>query len=180
MIRNLEQERANFAYKVVKEINEKAEKKLAEDYKSLVKKAPVLVLTNGLIQTLAFFLAKADVDPYAVSNYLKGKDLKKLVEHSEFIKLSKDIVSNVKKDKDNKSKGNKKDKEGKENQHLILYLQIVTWLKHRFEGKGDILELMEEPTNFVVQATRETLALLNWMKRFADSMLEGEESGSQN
>ena len=31
----------------------------------------------------------------------------------------------------------------------------------------------------VIRLTQETIALLNWMKRFADAMLESEESASK-
>ncbi len=54
-LKGLEQERGAYAYSRVKEI---ATKEWADDYKSYVKSAPTLILTNGLAQTLAFYKSK--------------------------------------------------------------------------------------------------------------------------
>jgi CRISPR-associated protein Cmr5 len=60
IIRDLEKQRAEFAYEKVEEfINENSEdsKKLKE-YKSYVKKIPSLIQTNGLAATFAFMYSK--------------------------------------------------------------------------------------------------------------------------
>lgn len=54
MIVSKEQERAKKAWELVNTVPTGA----AEKYKSLVKSAPVMILTNGLGQTLAFILSK--------------------------------------------------------------------------------------------------------------------------
>ncbi len=59
--RGLEQERGSYAYERVSEI---AGKDWAGDYKSYVKSAPTLILTNGLAQALAFYLSKKKKEPY--------------------------------------------------------------------------------------------------------------------
>lgn len=56
-IRTLEQKRASKAWDFVNEVNQK-DKETKKKYRSLALKTPVLVLTNGLGQTLAFFKSK--------------------------------------------------------------------------------------------------------------------------
>ncbi len=52
--RTMEQERADFAWRKIKEVDAKVQ----EEYSSLVKKAPSDIQTNGLGQTIAFWRAK--------------------------------------------------------------------------------------------------------------------------
>ncbi len=54
MITSKEQERAKKAWELVNAVSDN----IADKYKSLAKSAPVMILTNGLGQTLAFFLSK--------------------------------------------------------------------------------------------------------------------------
>lgn len=54
-LRGIEQERGSYAYSRVRKI---AGEEWAGDYKSYVKSAPTLILTNGLAQTLAFYRSK--------------------------------------------------------------------------------------------------------------------------
>jgi CRISPR-associated protein Cmr5 len=56
--RTLEQERAQQAWACVQEVTNKPQE-FKKKYGSLARKVPMLVLTNGLGQTLAFLLAKA-------------------------------------------------------------------------------------------------------------------------
>jgi len=148
MLRTLEQKRAEFAYKVVKEVS-KANESVQKEYKSLVKKSPALILTSGLIQTLAYYLAKAHSSP----SRFKLDNVKKLIKDGGFIELVR---------------GNEE-----VNVHSLLYLHIVAWLTH--EGFGDLNKLLNSQAHELFQATKEVLALLNWMGKFADSMLKGEE-----
>lgn len=55
VMRALEQERANHAWKCIDEVRNQS---FASDYRSLAVKTPSLILTNGLGQTLAFLQAK--------------------------------------------------------------------------------------------------------------------------
>jgi CRISPR-associated protein Cmr5 len=88
----------------------------------------VLVLTNGLGQTLAFLKSKSDHE----------KEL--LYEH-----LS------------------------------VWLLAQMTW-SPQTQQKTDLLErLIHESSATYRRATIETLAFLNWLKRFADAFLEGGE-----
>ncbi|MEO0249209.1 MAG: type III-B CRISPR module-associated protein Cmr5 [candidate division WOR-3 bacterium] len=57
MLSSRDQERAKAAWKCVSEVQGK---EAIEKYASLAKSAPVMILTNGLGQTLAFFISKAN------------------------------------------------------------------------------------------------------------------------
>jgi CRISPR-associated protein Cmr5 len=57
-LKGIEQGRATYAFKVVQEVSDNEPKKLKENYKSVAKKLPVLIKTNGLGQTLAFVKSK--------------------------------------------------------------------------------------------------------------------------
>jgi len=120
-LKGLEQERAAFAWKAVNAVKNKS---FESDYKSLAKKTPTLILTNGLGNTLG---------------YLKSKPK----EHH------REIIDN-----------------------------INEWGKKRGFGNGDVLKWImdEKTTSFqVMQASREVLGMLNWLKRFAAAELKGEE-----
>jgi len=60
--RTLEQERAQQAWACVQEVTNKPQE-FKKKYGSLARKVPMLVLTNGLGQTLAFLKAKGKNDP---------------------------------------------------------------------------------------------------------------------
>ncbi len=59
-LRTLEQERARQAWEYIQEVASKS--KFKKEYGSLARKVPMLVLTNGLGQTLAFLKAKGKND----------------------------------------------------------------------------------------------------------------------
>ena len=124
MLRSLEQERANYAWKCIQKVknlnNEETEKK----YRSYVRRASTLIQINGLGNTLAFYKSKKD----------EAYDL--------------------------------------------LYEHINKWFKKQFKSQGNILNwIISEKTSIidVFRITKEIIALLNWMKRFAEAELRGEE-----
>ena len=119
-MRSLEQDRAAFAWAAVKAVKGK---NFEKKYKSLVKKVPALIMTNGLGNTLG---------------YLRSK-------------------------------------EGKEYGELIK--NIDGWATEREFGGVDTLKWIIDgrTSSFqVMQASREVLCMLNWLKRFATAELEGE------
>ena len=96
-IKDLAKDRAQFAYGCVVEIvkkypnviDEKTKKptpsKQQKEYKSYVKKIPMMVLTNGLGATFAFVYSKKDKDAYGLiyeqtKEWLKAPKDKELVE----------------------------------------------------------------------------------------------------
>lgn len=139
-LKTIEQGRAKYAFDAVKDVNDKDAQKLKESYKSVAKKLPVLVKTNGLGQTLAFV----------------------------------------------KSKGGKKDKTGKkiENGYDKLYEQIGNWLRtesaNQLDPQGELVEqVINLESHAYRQVTVETLALLNWMRRFVDGLMK-DVKGTEN
>lgn len=157
-MKTLEQRRAKFAYDAVLEVkNDKSE--IQKKYSSYVKSAPVLILSNGLPQTLAFYLSK-----------MKMKDD---VEYT----LVKSELENYRNGKPNKFE-NKFERIA----YAYLYYHISKWLAEESNngvgltsGKDPLKYLISEAdVARVMQLTREAIELLNWMKRFADAMLEKE------
>jgi len=158
-MRTLEQERAKFAYNAILEVkNDKPE--VQKKYSSYVKSAPVLILSNGLPTTLAFYLSKM-----------------KLKDSTEYTNVKSEI---------NKYKANEPNKfENKSERvaYAYLFYHISKWLAEKSNnGKGltggrDPLKFMVKEADIlkIIQLTKESIALLNWMKRFADAMLEKEE-----
>jgi len=160
-MRNLEQERAKFAYEAVakvKEVSDSGNKDIQKKYASYVKSAPVIILTNGLASTLAFYLSK-----------IKEKD-------TEYTKIGEKL-----KEFENGAKAfeNKVERIS----YAYLFYQISEWLaKKANNGRG--LTRGKDPLKFIcseanvhqmMQLEREAINLLNWMRRFADAMLEKEE-----
>jgi CRISPR-associated protein Cmr5 len=130
----LEQGRAAYAYTCA-EAGEKLDKK--KEYKSYVKKMPMLIKVNGLGAAVAFAFAKGSKNGAAQKNDPWG----------------------------------------------LLYSQLEEWLRQKGtltmeqEPLAKILTTSESATYRA--ATIEVLALLNWMKRFADALIEGEATDSK-
>jgi len=129
-IKKLEQGRAEFAYKCVKDAKEQLSKEKQSDYRSYTRKIPTMILTNGLGQTLAFVKAKAEMG----------------------------------------------------NAYELLYNQMSTYLQSENtttirmpSDKNGLLEWIiscdSREYRFI---TQELLSFLNWIKRFAEGMIEGE------
>lgn len=117
----LEQQRATKAWELVSQVKENA-----KEYNSWVKKVPVLILMNGLGQTLAFLKSKSNHE--------------------------KELLYD----------------------HLSAWLMTQMSWSPQAQQKNDLLErLIHESSANYRRATIEALAFLNWLKRFADTLLEG-------
>ena len=68
-VRTIEQRRSEFALKKVEEVRKE---NYRGEYKSLVKKFPMMVLKNGLLQTIAFLEAKGKEHHKALLDHLKS------------------------------------------------------------------------------------------------------------
>ena len=153
-LKSLSQKRADFAYKAVLEVKEES-KEVQKKYSSYVKSAPALILSNGLPASLAFYFSKMKIksesDYKAVQEELKKED--------KFENKAERIA------------------------YAYLYTHISEWLAEKTEsgkgltnGKDPLKYLIEDATVYdVMRLSREALELLNWLKRFADAMLEKEE-----
>jgi CRISPR-associated protein Cmr5 len=121
-VTELERDRAKEAYKYVTEANKN--KSIRDDYKSYVKKIPMMILNNGLGATFAFIYSK-------------------------------------------KKKGNA---------YEVIYNQIQEWLK----ANKDLVEwIINQDSQEYRATTNEVLALFNWLKRFADGMIEDKKDGKE-
>ncbi|SFQ19948.1 type III-B CRISPR module-associated protein Cmr5 [Caldicoprobacter faecalis] len=143
-INKLEKGRAYFAYECVENATRVLSKEELNNYRSYTEKIPIMILTNGLGQTLAFIKAKMNV----------------------------------------KKEGNSGEK--KENAYKILYDQISDYLKSEISTRIKMDE-NKDLVEWVISChlkeyrfiTQEILAFMNWLKRFAEGMIE-EGEGSKN
>jgi CRISPR-associated protein Cmr5 len=161
-VTELERNRAKEAYKYVidgkkiLELNEiynknnKNNEYYKDDkYKSYVKKIPMMILNNGLGATFAFIYSKQ-----------KKYDNKK-----------------------NKKAG---ERENPKNAYDLIYYQVDNWLQKSYIKKIKTDKNIPDTylMNWIVNlnsseyriVTNEVLALFNWLKRFADGMIEGEDN----
>ena len=117
MIEDLEKKRAIFAYKCVEKANQ--DNGIKKEYKSYVKKIPMMILNNGLGATFAFIYSKK--------------------------------------------------KEG--NAYALIDKQVLKWFA--LDEKKDLVQwIIEQESQEYRATTNEVLALFNWLKRFADGMIE--------
>jgi CRISPR-associated protein Cmr5 len=123
-LRTLEQERARNAWENIEAVVKQPDYR--GDYKSLVKRVPALILTNGLLQTLAFLESKP-----------------------------------------------------KKPHFKILAQQLSKWVCRQLNlSQGNLSERLREGDSALLRlATQESLAYLQWLRRFAEAEIseEGKE-----
>ena len=128
VMKGLEQGRASFCYEKVIEAKNKLGDN-ATDYKSYVKKAPMLIKTNGLGAALAFMKEK-------------GKD---------------------------------------GNAWSLIYQQITEWIENDTKalintgGEDLVKTVVSLETPDYRALTNEVLALFNWLRRFAEGLIKGDD-----
>jgi CRISPR-associated protein Cmr5 len=133
MPNKLEQGRASFAYNKVQEFynNPNNSEKEKKEYRSYVKKIPMLIKTNGLGATYAFAYSKNNKSYKALYNQTE-----------EWLR--------------------------EDEKHLIPVNELG--------NNTDFVETLVKLDSSKYRAvTVEVLALFNWMRRFAEGMLEGGE-----
>ncbi|MDV3104837.1 type III-B CRISPR module-associated protein Cmr5 [Thermococcus waiotapuensis] len=144
-LKSLEQERAEFAYGKISEVKGESSD-VQKKYSSYVRSAPVLILTNGLGQALAFYLSR---------------------------------LENLK-DVDYRSISPKGFEKAEKKAYAYLYKHIAEWLAEKrnlTKGNDPLRYYMKSNGIEAMILTDEAIALLNWLKRFAEAMLEKEENG---
>lgn len=119
-VKNLEIERAKFAYNKVKEVGQD------KDYKSHVKKLPQMILNNGLGNAIAFINSKSNGNSSSSKAY------------------------------------------GKLYSHIEDYLKKEGSLQ---QGK-DLMSVIVENSEKYLSLTKEILAYVKWLKRFAEGMIK--------
>jgi len=129
-IKGIEQGRAKFAYDCVSFAIANLEHKKQKEFKSYVKKIPMLIKTNGLGATYAFILSKGKNDEKNAYHVIYQKT-------AEWIKTDKKIIT------------------------------------EDFKDLSDMI--IQQPSPTYRALTNEVLALFNWLRRFAEGLIEGEE-----
>jgi len=141
----LENGRASKAYNFVYEAKNSLTAEEQDKYKSYVKKLPMLIKVNGLGPAMAFVNSKS---------------------------------SKKSKEKENKENTYSKiEKENKENAYSKIYKQIDEWLieKNLVKNDGELIEEIIQKNSYEYRIiTNEVLELLGWMKRFVETMIEGD------
>ena len=142
MLRTIEQERANYAYKCISEVKSNGDAEVEKKYKSYVRNSISYIKINGLASTLAFYKSKSG----------QGNE--------------------------NSSASNRA--------YKLLYEHINQWFINGFlhesgeagnNTKDVLLWAINEKTSTleVFQLTEEIILFLEWLKRFAEAELKGEE-----
>ncbi|MBS1553117.1 MAG: type III-B CRISPR module-associated protein Cmr5 [Bacteroidetes bacterium] len=129
-LKGIENGRAEFAYQCAEQGKDKG-----KDYKSYVKKIPMMIKTNGIGSTFAFMFSK------------NGKK-----EGIVYLEIGRHVFEWLKKDV------NKSFKLENINSFQDLVKNIVKLNSTEYRA-----------------LTIEVLAFLNWLRRFADGLIEGEE-----
>ncbi|ROL57223.1 type III-B CRISPR module-associated protein Cmr5 [Bacteroidetes/Chlorobi group bacterium Naka2016] len=136
LITKLENGRAEFAYKCAEEAIKRLNEKRKKEYRSYTRKIPMMVLSNGLGQTLVFIKAKSN--------------------------------------------------DG--NVYELIYDQITRYFKESYAPSRVKMPSNEnELIKWVISCdsttyryiTQDLLAFLNWLRRFAEGMIEPEEGGQE-
>lgn len=66
---------------------------------------------------------------------------------------------------------------GKDAEHAALYAHVATWVSRQLKLDGDLLEAITQIDVATYRRCQvEALALLTWLKRFAEAELTGEEA----
>jgi len=78
---------------------------------------------------------------------------------------------------DEKKKKRAGEKENPKNGYDLIYKQVDEWLKQSYihKSEGDLIKwIIDQESPHYRATTNELLALFNWLKRFADGMIEDE------
>jgi CRISPR-associated protein Cmr5 len=158
IITKLEKGRAEFAYrcaeegkKIIKKTQIDGEWYEDDKYKSYVKKIPSMILSNGLGQTLAYVLSKKQK---IKEGKLPGsRENPKNAYDLIYKQLTEYIIS------EHTTRITPDDKK-----ELIEKKELVKW----------VIDLESSKYKYI---TQEILAFLNWLKRFAEGLIEVEEEG---
>jgi CRISPR-associated protein Cmr5 len=160
--RTLEQKRADHALRIVRRLreldqSEEKERKMLPlygNFRSYVENLPAMIVMNGLGQAMATELASARIGEGSSSG--SGCDLSELI--------------------DSMKKSAKDDRNEDKKAHELLFCIIQNWL-----GKGEFYDcsgdhslidaIVDGSQDKYVIAQHETLAYLEWLKKFSQAFL---------
>jgi len=187
-IKKLEQGRAEFAYKCVKEVIKLEQNPQSDEFKENVKKKLDEKIQKNKIteERIEELLTKPD-GFVKQQNALKDEEKQVLKEYKKLLEnyrsYSRRIPTMILTNGLGQTLAFMKAKSEKGNAYSFLYQQITNYLKSgkasRITMPPDKNELIEwviscdsKEYKFI---TQELLAFLNWLRRFAEGMIEGEE-----
>ena len=169
MLRSLEQERARYAWNCINLM--KSKNRRSEDEKS------------GLFEKIVEEMKKRrnrEISEEEIRKYYETLEER----YSSYIKKMPTLIQN-------NGLGNTlafyRSKFGSEEEeklspdkraYKLIYVHLNEWVNRRFKYNEDILRwIISKKTSpiDVFKVTKETIALLNWMKRFTEAELKGEE-----
>ncbi len=157
MSKTLEQKRAEYSYKMVDIIaNDDSNTIPKEKFKTLVKKAPTLILTNGFGNFMAYIFSKGKNEHLALA-YIIGKYL---FEENEYTKEILNLTDETFKENFEDVKENLNDLKASMQNPIFKNLVFTD-------------------TDKYILATEETLRLLNWLRRFVEAMIEDKKEENQ-
>ena len=171
MLRSLEQDRARYAWESITSL--KAKKRRDEDERS--------GLLIKIIEVMKSQKKGKEVSEHDIKEYYDKLEER----YGSYVKKTPTLIQT------NglgntlafyKSKfGSEKEEElsADKRAYKLLYDHINVWFKERFSIDKDILKwITAEDTSSieVFKVTKEIIVLLNWMKRFAEAELKGEET----
>jgi CRISPR-associated protein Cmr5 len=152
--RTLDQNRAAQAWEDVAEVNRQESEQQKKRYSSLARRMPTLIMTAGLGQALAFLRAKEnkkDPDAYAwLYNHVSRWTLRQLRRGEQEWQGMRDWARGF----------FDLDQADEQTVDQDLDRALLEWVIEPEQGTG-----------VYRQATVETLAFLNWLKRFAEAEL---------
>jgi CRISPR-associated protein Cmr5 len=90
VLQNLEKERAEYAWECINEVKQEKNLKIEDRYKSYCKKAPALILTNGIGNALLFFKSKSAKSSDKEENGPEKKAYALLLKHVSWCNPSKE------------------------------------------------------------------------------------------
>ncbi len=120
-------------------------------YKSYVKKMPMMILNNGLGATFAFIYSKRTKTK---KEKRKGREKEQIIKAGE--------------------------EKNPKNAYDLIYKQVDEWLQKSYIQKpqGDLMEwIISQNSQEYRATTNEVLALFDWLRRFAEGMIEDKEDG---
>jgi len=169
MLRSLEQERAKYAWECIESL--RSDKRMAEDDKS------------GLLSKIVEVMKerrKREVTEEDIKNYYENLEKR----YSSYIKKTLTLIqtnglgSTLAFYKSKFGLEREEELSADKRAYKLIYDHINEWFKKRFRNEDILRWIISENTSSteVFQVTKEIIVLLNWMKRFAEAELRGEET----
>lgn len=151
-------ERALFAFQAVNEAGKNLGKTEKQNFRSYIKRMPAMIQVNGLGQTIAFYYDKANSSGtnQKATNHTAYKEIL-IIMYKRFKTQFPQQFENTDAKSDKKKNNNVSDDQ---------------------KMKGLIKVIVNLDSETYRRFTQETLALLNWLRRFVDGTMQLQEESN--